>query len=166
MDRPEEKNIYGENAEFDAQTEEKNVGAESQDEGSEHVISYREDEETADAEVKSTPKCEDKKDSSGEYHLTGREVPKDTLTRYDTYHTVQSGDISYTPVKEKKEKRETKNKGSSLGGRIVLVAVCVLLSLGCGFIGAYFGTELASVDGAGVGSTVGGGTNGGTVVVV
>ncbi len=49
---------------------------------------------------------------------------------------VNRGGISYAPA-ERAKKKERKKRGMSRGAAIVLVAVCVLLSFGAGFLGAY-----------------------------
>ncbi|MBR6806830.1 MAG: trypsin-like peptidase domain-containing protein [Clostridia bacterium] len=98
----------------------------------EHVISYRES------------------DTAHTYHMTGDQIVKDDIKsesktvfeapRYNATYT-ENGDATFVPAAEKQKKS---GKGSGgIGGKIVLVAVCVLLSFGCGIMGAFFGNYLS-----------------------
>ena len=93
----------------------------------EHVISYR------------------NSDGKPTYHFTGDKLVKDDLETKDVppvYNTSyrEDGNVSYTPEPEKKSKKEKTSNG--LAGKIILVAVCVLLSFGCGLGGAILGNAL------------------------
>ena len=106
----------------------------------EHVISYR------DSDAPST------------YHMTGDHIVQDEpdqkreAPRYNATFTGE-GNATYTPAPEKKEKRKKEKSSGGIGGKIVLVAVCVLLSFGCGLMGAFLGNYLSPESNGGAADT-------------
>ena len=96
-----------------------NGNAPAEEKEAEHVISYR------DSETPST------------YHMTGDQLVKDDANtksepvfeapRYNATYT-EGGDATYAPAPEKKKKIKKEKSSGGIVGKIVLVAVCVLLS--------------------------------------
>ncbi len=111
-----------------------NGNAPAEEKEAEHVISYR------DSETPST------------YHMTGDQLVKDDADtksepvfeapRYNATYT-EGGDATYAPAPEKKKKIKKEKSSGGIVGKIVLVAVCVLLSFGCGVMGAFLGNYLS-----------------------
>jgi len=127
----DEKNINGEEAnETMPITEPAGEAPAAQDESianeAEHVISYRES------------------DTPSTYHMTGEQLVRDNVRAEQPSYSApraENGNISYTPAPEAKKKRSS----NGIGGKIVLVTVCLFLSLGCGLLGAFFGVILGNM---------------------